>query len=391
MWKHNRGVRAKVAWLFLCVAVTGALFAQSGTLAPLVLGSGQGGQSMYSMVTSNSYEQPTRRRRAPQRPTKSSTIPEAKPLLNNQPIAQGLRSGAYVASVGGVAFDQVAVPDSRLRIREFDLQYDRSEPDGERLQFVINGRRYTARDLPDWQLYPIAQFANSNHFAVVTLFGELLDGQRSLPDHYVVSFHPAFDGTLLGLRLFQADIMLLDQTVMGELPRYENRYVMHQSETAPIARLWQPAASTLTRLTASARFVSYVICDFSQQPEFSVSPARRELRVTGTPYFYFWRKGAPRVEMRRDSPNRVTRIQSFEVDHIASASQAVSEQPELLQQANPAVFNATTNTLRYSAMFRFCRKHDEAMWKTFLASLEKIPDKDVAAPTPVLYPKKPTR
>lgn len=296
-----------------------------------------------------------------------------------------------MASVGGVAFDQVAVPDPRVRIRSLSLKYDRSEDDGERLKLVLNGREYTARDLPDWQIYPIARFADSDYFAVVTLFGELTGGERSLPDHYVVSFHPAFDGTLLGLRLFQSDVMLLDQTVMGELPRFQNRYVMHQTESAPIARLWQPAAAALNRLTSSTSFVSYVICDFQQSPTFAVSPARREVRISGTPYFYFWRRGADKVEVRRDSPNRITRIQSFEVDHLAAASQAVSGQPELLQQANPAVFNSTTNTLRYSALFRFCRKHDERMWDEFLESLEKIPPGDVAAPTPVLFPKKPSR
>jgi hypothetical protein len=312
---------------------------------------------------------------------------QTNPLMSDLSVSEGLGSGVYLSSVGGIAFDQVAKPQGRLAVDSLELEYDRSQPDGSRLTVVLNGRGCPARGLPDWQLLPIACYADTSYFGVVTLFGEPAGGQpRPTNVEYVVSYHPAFEGTLLGLRLFQGDIMLLDPNTTGELPQFLGRYRLGPGERPPNRQAWQQASAALNQILARGdRFASYLICDAASTPTFGMQGSRRtrQFHVEGIVYFGFWKRGAEKTE-EFSAPGRKIVYRSFEPVHLDALSRTVSSQTALLTRVNPAVYRSMYNTMAYAAFFRYCKQHDPKMWETFLESLAAIPGTDFAAPTPTL-------
>jgi hypothetical protein len=306
------------------------------------------------------------------------------PLMSDRSVSEGLESGVYLSSVGGMAFDQVAKPEGRLKVNSLELKYVPNRPDGSRLMVVLNGRTCSTQGLPDWQLLPIACFADSPFFGVVTLFGELPEGQeRPAGTKYVVSYHPAFEGTLLGLRLFQGDIMLLNPNTTGELPRYSGAYQLGVGERPPDPRVWRRASETLNQMLAGGeRFSSYLICDAASTPTFSMR--RRQLELQGTVYFYFWKRGPEQAEQIVDSDRKVHLYRSFQPEHLDTLSNTFSSQTALLEQANPAVYRSMYNTVVYAAFFRYAKEHDAEKWGQFVDSLASIPGTAFAASTPTL-------
>jgi hypothetical protein len=369
--------RGRAAWIVLAVfwaAAAGllsktALFGQS--LAPtLTLQRSDGATPPYHLTCKGTYQ--------------------SEPLLSDTPLEAGLTSGVYLSSVGGVAFDHEAAFPKGLQIRDLKLTYDRTRVDGTRVRLVVNGHTYSTQGLPDWHLAPIAHYADTPHFAVVTLFGRLKGGQPKPPEaEYVVAYHPAFEDTLLGLRLCQGDFMLLDPNTMGELPRAGRNYLLGAGEQPPNMLQWMPAAQILGRVMHLQKFVSYVICDVGSP--VTVDLGRRAggrsifLPLQGRLAFFFWNRGAPREErvVQADGTICIYR-NSFEVARSGELSAAMARQTPVLRQVNPAIFEAMTNTMLYSALFRYCKKHDETMWREFVGAIDSIPKKEYAGPTPVL-------
>lgn len=326
--------------------------------------------------------------RAPQGRSPSRGL-RSRPLKVDQPVAQILRSGFLVSRVGGIAFDQTAVPSEGLKVEHLSLRYDPRRTDGSRLVVTLNGQEYSPADLPDWQLYPIAQFADSPYFAAVTLFGELDEGVGP-PEgtKYVVSFHPALEGTLLGLRIFQGDFYLLDPNATGELPKFDGQYLLRTGERPPDRASWMPAAVAMNRILAEhGQFQSYVICDAASPPRLKAAEREKgppRLELLGNLYFFFWKAGAPREEQVADSLRGRVRYRSFKVVHLRELSAAVSTETGLLRRANPAVYHGMLQTMLYSAFFRYCRQNDRDGWKEFLDSLDQIPPETYVAPTPAV-------
>ncbi len=77
----------------------------------------------------------------------------------------------YVGRVGGIASDGVAAPEQGLVVNTIAPTYSTTRPDGQRLLVAINGQTVTA-PIYDWQLIPIAKFADSDSFSCFTMFGE---------------------------------------------------------------------------------------------------------------------------------------------------------------------------------------------------------------------------
>ena len=92
--------------------------------------------------------------------------------------ARGLSSWDFVSKVGGVALEAVATPEESLRNKKIELLYDSSRPDGNRLAVSIEGQIYHPF-LPDWELVPIANYANSKYNAAVSLFGRGSDSAKN--------------------------------------------------------------------------------------------------------------------------------------------------------------------------------------------------------------------
>jgi hypothetical protein len=258
---------------------------------------------------------------------------------------------------------------------------------------IVNGKECAARGLPDWQLTPIARYADSPYFAVVTLSGQLDERMEPPPGTCgVVSFHPAFQDTLLGLRLVQGD-MWWNYHIRADLPRFGNQYLLGPGEQRPDLGRAAPACAVLTTIAAS-KFDGYVICDFGSTPKFFTEENNHQSAgrffVRGDLYYHYYRRGPERLE-RVDEAGMGPRLyRSFEVQHLPELSEAVSAQTELQERANPALYHAVVNTMRYAAFFRYCRERDPDMWQEFLKSLDRIPEARYRAPTPVLVTRRQT-
>lgn len=369
-----------VAWAALTLTFVLAL-GQTEVSAPLLLGGTAPGMSTYSITPMGNSAFVDGGRHSDLK---------AQPLLKSQPVRESLASGVYVSQVGGVAFDQVARPHESLQIESMKLAYFRRASDGTRVRTNVNGINYKIDDLYDWQVVPIARFADSSYPAIVTLFGKL-EGDvapAEVQGQYVIGFHPAFQGTLLGLRMFQSDFLLLDASVAGELPRLGNKHLIGAGEFPP-SRLWSPAATKLNSLMARQSFVSYVICDFNGPPKFQIQQKGAKLVISGNPYFYFWRRGATKAEVVVEDDGPVTYSNSFEVEHVSELSSVISGSTQDLELANPAVYNSLVTVMRCSAFFRYCKERDPEMWRKFLADVEQVPERIYQAPSPVLMPRRP--
>jgi hypothetical protein len=115
------------------------------------------------------------------------------------------------------------------------LSYRPEESDANRLWVTVDGRE-SSTTVYDWQLIPIAKFADSPYTSCVTLFGELDDraeGRRLLANRDgVLNYHSAFVDTLIGLRLFQLDI-LIDEPYATDLPTLKGKYILGAGEVRP--------------------------------------------------------------------------------------------------------------------------------------------------------------
>ncbi len=211
-------------------------------------------------------------------------------------LTRGLKSHSFLTRVGGgVAFEAIAAPASGVAPSSLALGYDDEGKNGQRVWVELDGDRVVL-PLYDWQLGPLARFANSPYASCVTLFGELDDASylETLGDRetHVINYHPAFVNTLLGLRLFQLDILIMDNAAV-ELPKRNGRYILGAGEQEPDIDASTEAGNAFVRATehlqddAGMLYRSYVICDYGQSVEFA--PSAGKLTLTGSPFFYCWR------------------------------------------------------------------------------------------------------
>jgi len=300
-----------------------------------------------------------------------STRYPAEPLRTSKPLDQILQSGYHLSINGGVAFAGEAKPIAGFQLDTLSLIYNPMLVDGNRLNVFINNKTYVILDLPDWQLVPIAKFADSSYIACVSLFGKLKPGvKRPLGTKYVVGYHPAFENTLLGLRLFQVDFYLLDPDISGELPSQEGEYILGSGEVPPDPDTWQDAAFKLNQLFGKRQiFQSYLICDYQRQVTFSIDSSR--FLLDNHPYFYFWRRGKTKVEKVEENEEKIL-YRSFNVIHLKNLSEKISSQIKLLHDANPAVYNSLVNVMRYAAFFRYCKRQYPSMWNSFLGKITQV-------------------
>lgn len=216
----------------------------------------------------------------------------ARPLRRTEALATVLSNVSYLRRVGGVAFDKTASPSEGMEVNSLKFRYNSSEPDGERLAVVINGNDVKMK-IYDWEFVPIAKYANSDANACFTLFGELADMERAdrvrSARGRVLNYHPDLFNTLLGLRLFQLDILIVEPQLSVHLPKDGGVYLLGEGEKAPDIVANKKGAQTFdAALTAmKGNFTSYIICDENQDIRFSVKD--NTLSLTGQPFYHFWK------------------------------------------------------------------------------------------------------
>jgi hypothetical protein len=214
----------------------------------------------------------------------------ATPHLRSQTrLRIGLRRPSFVLRVGGVAFDGVATPASDLSIRQLGLNYRQNNKDGDRLELTLNGERIAA-PIYDWQLIPIAKFADSNDVACFTLTG---DFDLSEQDEFSLShtqYQESFQNEFLGVRLFQLDRFFFDEHYW-DLVKKDGKYLLAAGETMPDFEANKKAHTEFRVFKEQQEDISggaesYIISDYNRNITFNVH--NQQLEIAGEPFVYFW-------------------------------------------------------------------------------------------------------
>ena len=329
-----------------------------------------------------------------------------------------LGSFRFVGAVGGINFEETAAPSSGQSYQTVSIAYDRSKQDGQRLTVALDNNLFNVM-LPDWQLIPIARFADSEFTGVLSLFGEGPDKKR----YYYIQYHEAFKNTLLGLRLLQADILFIDLGNHWDLPRQRERRVLGLGESVPSRSANVLPMQRLNHILQAHTWRSWVLTDIETSPRFSSSGG--QFRVTASPYYYFWdTEQTPEEQIQlaqkydklfsayeslvdeyntmvlqynnthqnvvvrrrieselntlrnriRDVEGELKRIQNQlenpAVREVSALTSAMRSQASTLRQYNPAVYNAYVNTAAFSAFFRYVKKKNPTAWNRFMNSIK---------------------
>ena len=208
--------------------------------------------------------------------------PKANPPLKVRSAGRSsLRSYNFVGKVGDVNFEQVAVPDAETAAKTIELSYDKKALDGFRLVVKV-GSTPLRPPIADWLLIPIAQFAESDFTSATSLFGEGPDTDN----FYYIKYHPAFKDSLLGMRLLQADILLMNPEQTSSLPKRNGQVVLGHGEFLPMKSVDNDTVNTLATIMNRQKATSWVLTDIDAPASFSIQNG--EFRLRSFPYYYFW-------------------------------------------------------------------------------------------------------
>ena len=274
----------------------------------------------------------------------------SRPLQVTMSGARGLRSSAFVGSVGGIAFEAAAGPAPSLKGKDLKLSYDKSQKDGNRLTISIGSQTFHP-SLPDWILLPVSKYADSPYTACVSLFGE-----RTTESAYDIVYHPAFQDTLMGLRLLQADILLMDVDKFWDLPRLRGKVILGLGESMPNKRGSQSAALEVRSVFKRQEFQSWILTDYGVPVIFSVN--RGAFTLTGQPYYYFWK---PTYQKNSREPK---------ITEVTSLTEGLKAKRGALSRLNPAVYGAVTKAMQFAALFKYVKRTKPANWTAFRRQLQ---------------------
>jgi hypothetical protein len=293
----------------------------------------------------------------------------APTLAETTPIRFAISNDSYLDHIGGVAFDQIAVPNPSIRAHDFKLTYVPSNPDGRRLLIELNGAQAIA-PLADWQLVPIAKFANTDQYAVVTAAGSLTNQQRAdklrARGALIVNYHGAFDNTLLGLRLLQLDSLLALRDSV-DLPKLNGKYILGLGEKEPNLAMATHAYDEVHRDSGFDWSKNgYLISDHDTPISFFIR--NNQLFVTGEPKYDVWKKDSDGRHIPEETTN----------EWLAANISSVRD-------INPAVWNSGLGVMRYAALFRYCRKSYPEVWISFYEAVRAVnPAPRVWTPTAIV-------
>jgi hypothetical protein len=360
--------------------------------------------------------------------------PPAPPLVEEMPLSEGVQSARYLTRVGGVAFGSVAVGHKGVRVQS--LVYDPTRTDGERLVVTMaldDGRtRTVVARIPDWQLVPIARFAASRQHACFTIFGELQDSAdartREAQGQRILNYHEAFTDTLLGLRVFQADILILHGE-SADLPKVGGAYLLGSGESAPDVPANTSALYAIHDFLQNqpgGPFQSYVISDHGQRVTFGAQGD--DLVLTGHPHWYCWKRkmsddaafAAADQQAQQQAASQLEReyaadAASMSSDELAARytyayqevrinelydgllspayieampaySLALSAEIQRLGGINPAVYDSLIALMRYSAFFRQVQATNPAAFTSLLEALEGVQPQPLLETPTVMFP-----
>ncbi len=309
------------------------------------------------------------------------------PLKVNMVSGVSLKSGKFLSGVGGIAFLTVAEPDSSIGYESIKIDYDSNNRDGVRLKVMI-GDKSMSPYIPDWQLIPIAGYVNGKYNSCVSLLGENTDLVS-----FDVRYNESFKNTLLGIRLLQADIVLMDLASHWRPPVFGNREILGEGENISGKSVKIPEYSDIEKAMQSGFFDSWVLTDDSVKVIFNV--VDNEFKITGTPYYYFWRydyfglckellsgiisdnlvnDDNSKVKMSDDIEEKENKTESMDIYVIGvdEVTAKLKYRYDLFEDYNPLVYSAVKNVMQYSAFFRYVKEKNPGNWDMFYKKCSSV-------------------
>ncbi|MGV7227238.1 MAG: hypothetical protein ACQ9IQ_01140 [Nitrospirales bacterium] len=262
--------------------------------------------------------------------------PKANPPLKVRSAGRSsLLSYNFVGKVGGVNFEQVAVPDAETVAKTIELSYDKKALDGFRLVVKVGSAPFRPQ-IADWLLIPIAQFAESDFTSATSLFGEGPDREN----YYYIKYHPAFKDSLLGMRLLQADILLMDLEQNSSLPKRNGQMVLGHGEFLPMKIVDNDNVNTLAKIMNGQKATSWVLTDIDAPSSFSIQNG--EFRLRSFPYYYFWSRNEDLIHQYQEKEKVYSsRVNAYNRKVISSKNRVSQfKDPVRLYQEKGAAYNS---------------------------------------------------
>ena len=367
-------------------------------------------------------------------PNRAWDSTRAAPTLQSNHTVQTLKHNPpLLKKMGGIVFESVARPAGSVREQSLGIAYLPENEDGKRLKITLGEQEHFPL-IFDWQLLPIARFADSDSTAVVS---------TTEKSPFQIRYHPAFKDTLLGLRLFQADTLFDAPSSGWNLPRYylpgdHTHWVT--AETADVRSLPSPSSTVIRVLKKWAgvkvlktrqgwsqieldKKSGWIVAQLltrksppllgsgesgfhTEKPKALVEQIEairkrhflslrarygRDFRYgylihdpkTGVEFSIepngFVLTGQPEYYFwsgRKDEPA------THPVVHM---NFEIRQKIDLIERVNPVVFQALVTGMRYAAFFRYCKNKAPGQWKSFLKSLEPVKIPSIEIPVTSIF------
>ena len=346
------------------------------------------------------------------------------PDKNAKVITANARIGDqnFHSKIAGITFQAVASPVRSINEKDISLDF------ADNNLIVKIGTRTYYPDLPYWQLAPIVNFVNSSFNVAFSQLGDTVGNKEAQ-----CKFHPAFLDNLLGLRLFQADLVNLTD-ILWDIPIDAQRnYMLAQSEKGFMPFRDPNIHRRIYEKLETGSFSSFTLTDKDVKVIFDVNES--ELIFTGKPYYYFVKTKIDTANVRSirsqlinnyneidanakillkeqyssdlssrtnlkgllevlknkkegifnpytmfniekalsniDSLNRLTDAQiGIQFQTLDDFTESFKSYWDLLKIYNPLVYSAVENTAYWSAFFRFIRKVNPNNWSIFVRKVE---------------------
>lgn len=189
--------------------------------------------------------------------------------------------------------------------------------------------------------------ADSEYTADISLFG---NGPHR-DNYYYIQYHPALNNTLLGLRILQADMMLIDPTELSAVPKLNGQVVLGLGEQLPSRAASQLAADQIRALLTGHPIQSWVLTDINTQT--TVQKTSDGARINASPYYYFWTSAENNLDiLKMLETQATTKIEKEQLNNaILSIELQLSVQQ--LEDKTPAPGSVAEGDPRTSGQGRF--------------------------------------
>lgn len=312
-----------------------------------------------------------------------------------------------IRMVGGVAFVREAVGVDGWEVQ--GMHYDRKAVDGARLSVTLtqnDGEEVKVHPrVWDWELIPLARFVESEFDSAFTFFGELPEGTHTtIPNARVVSYHPALEDTLMGLRMMQLDLFLFQEPFAGYFTDSKGVVILGNGERPSFGQKINPSDKTsvsaerekirnriqagmallkenceknqsITCVESLQPFSSYIVGDMITPTSFFVSDRKLQFKDHGICWDFS--RDADPGESSTEGLEGVVLLRTLSKDFCTKVRGELSGM-------HPILYRAGNRAMRYSALMRHYKMRNPVDFSDFVGSMKNIsPSPAVSTPTEI--------